>query len=134
MFNGYVSAGDCYEFEVGVFKVTAWLEDDYDSDIDDDDSHNVDQSVTGCDDNQQRALLAAREAYANAEWSYFTICLKVELDDIELSREYLGGVEGNYPGSDNSYLNAQVREMTPEAITNAKLKLIELLKLITLNA
>lgn len=126
MFEGYVCAGDSYEFERKGFTLTAWLEDDYDYHIDHDDAHNIDQSVTGCDNEQQVKLLAARAGYENGEWSYFTICLKVELEGVELAREYLGGVEGNYPGSDNSYINEHVREMAEEAVSNAKKKLAEL--------
>ena len=82
--GGYVCAGDTITLEVEGFTLTARIECDHDSNIDDDDSHNIDQEVTGCDDDQQATLIAAREAWDNDEWFYCGVVVAVSKAGIEL--------------------------------------------------
>lgn len=122
-FDKYACVGDSIECKVGKFRIVARLEHDSDRDIDDDDCHNTDQSVTGCNDEQFAKLLAAREAWKRDEWSYVGVVLSVykngiELDDCAAS---LWGIEMNYPGGDgNAYLAEVANELLPEALETAK--------------
>jgi len=121
-FDSYVCEGDTIECEVDGFTVQATVERDIDYGIDDDDSHNEDQSVTGCNDEQQAKLIEAREAWFDNEWFYCGIVLRVlrngvELDDHAAS---LWAIDCNYPGSDNSYLLQVANELLPEALNSAK--------------
>ena len=104
--------GDSITSESGY---TAFIVYDHDYNIDDDDVHNPDQSVTGCDDDQQEKLLIARRAWFNNEWFYCGIILKhpegYQVDS-------LWGIEANYPGSDNSYLTEVATEMLNEVFSD----------------
>lgn len=120
-FDYYVCVGDAISVDIDGFVVTATLHSDH-THIDDDDSHNLDQSVTGCDDVQQAKLLAARKAWLAGEWFYCAVILSVSKRGVVLS-DYaasLWSIEANYPGSDNSYLTEVANELLPKAITEAK--------------
>ena len=106
-FGKVAYVGDTVEFSKGNYRIVAKVENDGDYNIDDDDSHNPDQSVTGCDDEEQIKLLAAREAWNRDEWGYCGIVLSLWLGKIEVNDHIasLWGIELGYPGSDNAYLN-----------------------------
>lgn len=121
-FNSYVCTGDSIACSVDGFTVTARVQHDNDYQIDDDDMHNIDQEVTGCNEEQQEKLLAARKAWFNDEWFYCGIVLKVEKNGITLE-DYAGslwGMEANYPDSNNSHLFEAANEMLPEALEAGK--------------
>jgi len=121
-FDSYACAGDTIETSVDGFDVTARIEYDQDYRIDDDDCHNPDQDVTGCDDEQQAKLIEAREAYFRDEWTYCGVVLSVSRNGVELDDHAasLWGIEMNYPGSDNSYLTDVANQLLNEAIESAK--------------
>lgn len=72
----------------------------------------------------------AMKAWCDNEWSWCSVILCVSKNGIELE-DYaacLGGIELNYPGSDNSYLTEVANELLAEAIKagRAALEQIEL--------
>lgn len=117
-FPKYACEGDEIECESEGFTIIARILHDTDYRIDDDDMHNIDQSVTGCDDEQQEKLLAARQAWFTDEWFYCGIVLSVTKNGIVLDDHATSvwGMECNYPDSDNSHLNEAVNELLSEAI------------------
>lgn len=121
-FDSYVCQGDSITCEVDGFTITARVMHDNDYQLGDDDMHNIDQEVTGCNEEQQVKLLAAREAWFNDEWFYCGIVLKVEKNGITLE-DYAGslwGMEANYPDSKNSHLLEAANEMLLEALEAGK--------------
>ena len=131
-FDRFVCEGDTIETERDGFTITARIVHDPDSGIDDDDCHNPDQSVTGCDDEQHEALMSAREAWLNDEWFYCGIILDVSRNGVpvETHAASLWGIEANYPGSDNSYLTEVANELLDEALefaSKSRDKIIEAL-------
>ena len=119
-FDSYICPGDSITCEVAGFTITARIESDSDYGIDDDDCHNIDQKVTGCSDEQQKTLLANRQAWFDDEWWYGGIVLKVEKNGITFG-DYLYSVWGfeiNYPGSDNKFLLDAANEMLPTSLEN----------------
>jgi hypothetical protein len=117
-FNKYVCHGDSISTQVRPLTIEATIEYDHDYRIDDDDCHNVDQGVTGCDDEQQKQLLKARQAWHNDEWFYAGVVLSVKFDEILIDDNFaaLWGIEVNYPGSDNSYLLEVANELLAEKL------------------
>lgn len=120
-FDRYVCEGDTIETEKDGYTITARIVHDPDHGIDDDDVHNPDQSVTGCDDAQQEALMSARQAWLGDEWFYCGIVLSVSRNGhlIDEHAASLWGIEANYPGSDNSYLTEVANELLAEALEYA---------------
>lgn len=61
---------------------------------------------------------AVMEAWRKGDWFYCGIVLSVERDGIDLDDHAasLWGVECNYPGTDNSYLNTVANELLSEAL------------------
>lgn len=84
-FDKFVCEGDTITTEQDGFEITARIEHNPEYHIDDDDCHNGDQNVTGCDDEQQEALIEARRAWFNDEWFYCGIVLSVSKNDVVLS-------------------------------------------------
>jgi hypothetical protein len=121
-FDIFACEGDSIECEREGFTVIARIERDCDYHIDHDDGHNPNQSVTGCDDAQQAKLLEARQLWLENEWFYCGIVLDVYFNDIPVSENAasLWGIECNYPGADNSYLQTEANELLEEAIEDAK--------------
>jgi len=116
-FDSYVTAGDSIECVVGDITYTATLVHDQDASINDDDCHNVDQSVSGCDDEQYAKLMEARKAYADGEWGYMGIVLSAERDGwIKDHMQSLWGIEYNYPDGDNSYFTEVANELLTEEL------------------
>lgn len=129
-FNRYVCPGDSVRCEVDGFRVVATIESDNHSHIDDNDCHNEDQSVTGCNDEQFSRLLTARTAWFNDEWFYCGVVLSVYFGEhlIDDHAASLWRIEANYPASDgndnpNSYLAEVANEMLDEAVESGKSQL-----------
>ena len=121
-FDKYACEGDTIEGVVDEFRFVATIIRDTDSHIDDDDCHNEDQSVTGCDDAQFAKLLAARKAWFDDDWFYCGIVLTVWKGEVKLTDHAasLWGIECNYPDSDNSHLSEGANELLGEAVDEAK--------------
>lgn len=120
-FDRYVCAGDFIEFEYKGITFTAKVEHDIDYHIDDDDCHNTDQSVTGCNDEQYERLLKNRRAWFNNEWFYCGVVLYKQCDCcnqvIASPVGSLWGLEVNYPGSDdNRHLSDTALELAQEYV------------------
>jgi hypothetical protein len=120
-FLKYVCPNDSIEVQVGKYTFSAVLDHDQDAHIDDDDVHNIDQTVTGCDDSGQAALLKARKAWSNDEWFYGSLSIEASYNGVRLGSHLacLGGIEVNYPGSDNAYLTQAANELLSEALVEA---------------
>ncbi len=115
-FKKFVCAGDTLSFKSnGVLYRAEIVFDDFHN-IDDDDSHNVDQTVTGCDDDQQKLLLDARKAWFNDEWFYCGVRVSAISDGYTLQSDSLWGIEANYPGGDNSYLTEVANDLLGEVM------------------
>lgn len=120
--GNYCCTGDTISTTIDGFDITARIEFDPDYHIDDNDCHNPDQSVTGCDDEQQKRLLAARQAWFDNGWFYCRIVLSVSKNGVTLD-DYvasLWGIECNYPDFDNSYLTEVANELLHEALDRAR--------------
>jgi hypothetical protein len=120
-FDEYVCEGDTITAEIDGFTVIARIERDEDSHIDDD-CHDTDQDVTGCDDEQQAKLLSARKAWQNDEWFYCGIVLSVSRRGVMLDEHAssLWSIEANYPESNNGYLTEVANELIEEAIESGR--------------
>jgi len=132
-FDSYVCVGDMIETEVDGYTVRAHVEHDSYTGIDETDCWNPDQSVTGCNDEQQAELLAARKAWRNDEWFFCGIVLSVYRGGVKLldNANALWGIECNYPGSDNSYLATVANELLEEAMDAGRLARVEMIKAIS---
>lgn len=121
-FDRYACENDTITCNVDGFDVTARIVRDDNYSIDDDDSHNPDTNVTGCNRAQQAKLLKARQAWKNDEWFYCGIVISVSRSEIVLSdhASSLWGIECNYPEGDNSYLSDVANELLPEAVETAE--------------
>lgn len=122
-FDGYAIAGEYITCTVGDTTYTATLERDDDASIDDDDCHNTDQSVTGCDDEQHARLMQARQDYCDGKWWYGGIVLSAERDGwVKDHMQSLWGIEVNYPDGDNNYLTEVANEILAEYLREEELK------------
>lgn len=121
-FDRYVCIGDTITCNVEGFTLVARIEHDPDYHIDNDDCHNIDQEVTGCNAAQQKKLLEARAAYFNDEWCYCGVEISVSRNGIELVEHAasLCGIECNYPGSDNAHLSDVANELVDDAMVEAR--------------
>lgn len=121
-FDTYACAGDTITCEMEGFMFTATIEHDQCYKIDDDESHNIDREVTGCNDAQQKKLIDAREAWYKDDWFYCGIVISVSRNGVELDEHAasLWGIECNYPGSNNAYLSEYANELLDEAIEAAR--------------
>jgi hypothetical protein len=128
-FDSYVCHQDIITAEVEGLTMVATIEYDQDSHINDDDCHNTDQTVTGCDDAQQEKLLEARKAWFHDEWFYCGIVLSIYKRGICLSTHAasLWSIEANYPNTDNSYLTEVANDLLQEAIEEGKAIIAKLL-------
>jgi len=120
-FDSYVCVGDSIEFTTkSGIEFKARIEFDGDYRIDDDDCHNTDQSVTGCNDEQFAKLLDARKQWFNDQWFYCGVVLSVSCigysDDHVIS---LWGIEANYPNSNSDYLTDVANELLEECFLDA---------------
>lgn len=127
-FGDYACDGATIECEKDGFEIVARIEMDSDYHIDNDDCHNVDQSVTGCTDEQFKRMMKARTAWLNDEWFCCGVVLSVSRKGIELDSyaASLWGIECSYPGSTNEYLTEVANELLDEAIAVGKQRIEEL--------
>jgi hypothetical protein len=120
-FSEYVCIGDAITVKHNGFAFTATIEHDADKHIDDDDCHNTDQSVTGCNAEQQADLLAARKAWSNDEWFYCGVVISASHES-GAHWDHLAslwGIEVNYPDSDgNNHLLTFANDLLAEAVEN----------------
>ena len=116
-FDRFVCVGDTITTEIYGYTVVAEIQFDDQTHIDDCDSHNTDQSIRGCDDEQQKQLLAAREAWFNDEWFYCGVVLSISSKKTTFSgcQQSLWGIGCNYPGTTNEYLTEVANELLPQA-------------------
>lgn len=129
-FSLHVCPGDEISVDHEGFRFTARIEHDPFAGIDDDDCHNPDQSVTGCNDDQQARLLAAREAWNRDKWFYCGITLRAWHKSTGATWDDLGSlwrIEANYPHGDNTYLTEVANELLAAAIEQVLGKIRELL-------
>ena len=121
-FDSYVCIGDTITCEVEGFTLVAQIEHDTYTRIDDDDCHNIDQEVTGCDAAQQKKLIEARKAYFADDWFYCGVVISVSRNGVDISEHAasLWGIECNYPGSNNAYLSEVASELIDDALSCAR--------------
>ena len=121
-FDSYVCIGDTITCEVEGFTLVACIEHDVTHHIDDDDCHNIDQEVTGCDAAQQKKLIEARKAYFADDWFYCGVVISVSRNGVGISEHAasLWGIECNYPGSNNAYLSEVASELIDDALSCAR--------------
>lgn len=68
---------------------------------------------------------AIMDAWKNDEWHYYGVAVTVEREGVQLVGRYdhaLWGIEGNYPGTDNSYFQEVANELLDEALSAARAK------------
>lgn len=66
------------------------------------------------------------KAWCNDEWAYYGVAVTVKKNGIRLTDQYAHacwGIEGNYPGSDNSYFTEVANQNLSEALDAAREKL-----------
>jgi hypothetical protein len=121
-FGSYACTGDTITGTLNGYDLTARLEYDQVRGLDDDDCHNPDQAVTGCTDEQQEKLLEARRAWQNNDWFYCGVVVSVSRNGVLIDDHAAGlwGIECNYPGSDNAYLQEVANDLAAEAIEQAE--------------
>ena len=120
-FDKYACVDDSIRVEINGIRYAATIEFDHDTHINDDDTHNIDQAVTGCNEEQQAKLLEARNAWVNNKWFYCGIVLSAAKAGVDLDISASSwGIECNYPGSDNSYLLETANELLEDAIQQAE--------------
>jgi hypothetical protein len=136
-FDSYVCEGDTISAEIDGFTIEARIVRDTDAHIDDDDSHNTDQNVTGCNWEQQRQLLNARAAWFNDRWFYCGVVLSVSKRGVLLNKNAasLWCIDANYPrtstSSDtepNAYLTQVANELIDEALQAGRATLAHLIE------
>jgi hypothetical protein len=128
-FDSYACIGESISVGVNGITYTAVIESDHNSHLDDDDCHNTDQNVTGCNDEQQAKLIKARAAWCKDEWCYCSIVIHANKKGTDLGQHIacLGNVELNYPESDNSKLTDVANELLVESIEQAEENLKEII-------
>ena len=129
VFDGYVCHGDTLQVEISGIVFTATIEHDLLAGIDDNDTYNPDQNVTGCNDQQQAQLMAVRSAYNRDEWFFCGIVLSARHKATGAtweSLESLWRIEANYPGSYNTYLTEVANELLASAVEQVQAKIREL--------
>lgn len=128
-FNSYVCHDESVSFSHEGVMYQATIRYDEDSHIDDDDVHNPDKAVTGCDDDQFKKLLEAREAWFKDEWWYGWIEVTSTFNGYKLkSTASVSRVEVNYPGSRNEYLSEAATELLSNLITEVDDELNDIIK------
>lgn len=140
-FGRFVCEGDTITCEVDGFTCTATLYRDDNNEPPDQRQDgfwpSLDPKSDGWIGPKSKRTLARHMAKAkevmrawNAdEWHYFGVSLMVTREDVPLVGEYyhaLWGIEGNYPGSDNSYFTAVANDLLPDALDAAKAKIDQL--------
>jgi hypothetical protein len=121
-FDAYACEGDTLTVEINGIEYTATIVRDDHSHIDDDDCHNPDQEVTGCNKKQHKKLMEARQSWRNDEWFYGGIVISARKNSHEISDHLasLWAVEINYPDTDNAYLLDVANELLGQAVPQAE--------------
>jgi len=140
-FAKFVCEGDRITCTVGQFDCTATLYRDDCGDVPDERDcgfwPSLDPNSAGYIGPKAKRTLARHMAKAQAimdawerdEWHYFGVAVTVEKNGVQLTHQCdhaVWGIEGNYPGADNSYLRVVANELLPEALDAAKAKLEQL--------
>ena len=113
-FDDYAITGESISCTIGDTTYTARISHDDYYHIDDDDMHNEDQSVTGCDDETHAKAMEARAEWFRSGWFYGVLTLTAERDGWTKYYGSLGGIEINYPAGDNNYLTESANELLAE--------------------
>lgn len=118
-FDRFACIGDSIHCTVSDTVYTAYIVQDLDTKIDDDDCHNTDQSATGCTDDQFETLLTTRQAWFDGEWCYVGVVISAERGEwTKDNLASLWGIEMNYPNSTNDYLATVANELLSEILEN----------------
>jgi hypothetical protein len=75
------------------------------------------------------ADFAVLKAWCNDEWHYYGVAVTVSKAGIRLTGKYdhaCWGIEGNYPGGDNSYFTEVANEELDEALETARQRVTEI--------
>jgi hypothetical protein len=123
-FKSCVCPGDTLQTEIDGIVFTARIDHDPFAGIDD--IHNPDQEVTGCNDEQQALLMAARSAYNRDEWFYCGIVLSAchrSSGATWESLESLWRIEANYPDGCNTYLTEIANQLLASAVEQVQEKI-----------
>ncbi|MEH6489079.1 hypothetical protein [Hyphomonas oceanitis] len=142
-FDRYVCEGDSIACEVDGFRVIARIVRDDCPDAPDQRQDGFwpslyinDPGFIGPGNNFRERLAKAQaeaeavmDAWRKDEWFYCGIVLAIECEGVELEPHAasLWGIEANYPGSDNAYLNEVADELLPEALEAGRAALKRLL-------
>lgn len=120
-FDSYVCVGDTIECEVGPFRVIARVVHD---ELSSPDEYNAPGCCFDVNDpefgEENESIIAA---WHNDEWFYCGIILDIELADgtswTLVQAASLWGIECNFPGGNNAYLQEVANELLQEAINEA---------------
>lgn len=132
-FDQIVCEGDKISCKVGDIVFSARIAHDYFHIIDDDDMHNTDQNVTGCNGETQEEILAVRQAFSRGEWFYCGIVISALHPETGTFWDHLDsvwGIEANHPNGDNSFLTEAANEMLEDAGWEVNLKIKKLCSVI----
>jgi hypothetical protein len=118
-FDAYVCINDNIIFEHEGFTFAARIEYDESTNPSDFDCYALDDPDYG---EVNREIV---EAWERDEWFYCGIVIGASYNDIDITDHATSpwGIEANFPGSDNSFLNEMIQEILPEALRNAKTEL-----------
>ena len=113
-FNQYACVGDSIQWQRAGFHLQARIECDLDS-------RPEDQGHDPKDPQYGEQNTAICEAWQNDEWFYCGIVVTASFKGIRVADHAasLWGIECNFPGSDNSYLNEVAAELESEALVAA---------------
>jgi hypothetical protein len=105
-FSKYVCAGDSVSVNCGPYTITARI-------VPDDDMRPTDFDCYGPDE---------MKAWERGEWSFVGIVLSVSVDGFRLDSHAasLWGIDCNFPGGDNAYLQEIANDLLPEALERAE--------------
>lgn len=136
-FKSFVCEGDSITCDVDGFTATATLYRDDCGDAPDDRQDgfwpSLDPKAAGYIGAKSQRTLARHMAKAQAlmdawqrgEWHYFGVAVTIERAGVQLTERYahaVWGIEGNYPGGDNSYFQEVANELLEEALAEARAK------------
>lgn len=120
-FNQYVCVGDSIQWQWAGFHLQARIECDLDS-RPEDQGHDPEDPQYGEENT------AICEAWKNDEWFYCGIVVSASYNGVRVvdHAASLWGIECNFPGNDNSYLNEVAAELESEALVAASQALQDL--------
>lgn len=118
-FGRFVMFGDTVEETRAGVTYRVRIEHDPHHSIDDDDTHREDRAHPtweGAPDGAYERAMEARAAFLRGEWHYVGLIVSAhkgewERDDVAS----LWGIEANYPGTQNEYLDVVADELIDEA-------------------